>query len=152
MMSMANIIGDYLKGQKPAEGEDKRKWALRKALLAWSQPIPIMRDLANATDATLNGNPFGGDYRLSPVMGAAQKAINLVGKDLPAVLDGKQEYPDFAIHAFDTLGTLSGIGGTSQATASAKYLRRVQKGQEKPENLGELVYNTVTGKPPEMKR
>jgi hypothetical protein len=145
MMSLANIIGDSLKGQTPQKDENVAEWAARKAILAWTQPIPIVRDVANAMDAKVFGTGFGGDYRLSPVVSMMQKAINLVD-DTKKVVQGKEEYPDYAIKAVDALGTLLGVGGTSQAVASAKYLRRVQKGEEKPANAGELVYNTVSGK------
>ncbi len=145
MMSMANIIGDTLKGQTPAPGEDKKKFYLRKALLAWSQPIPIVRDLANATDSKLAGKPFS-DYRLSPVLAVGQKVVDTIG-DVPKLVEGKEDYPDFAIKAFDLLGTVAGIGGTSQAVASAKYLRRVQKGEEKPKTALELAAGVTQGKP-----
>jgi len=146
MMSLANIIGDSLKGQTPQPNEDKRLWAARKAALAWTQPIPIVRDVANAMDAKVFGTGFGGDYRLSPIVSVMQKGINLVD-DTVKVASGKEEYPDYFVKAFDELGTLLGIGGTSQAAASAKYLRRVQTGEEHPANAGELIYNTMVGKP-----
>ena len=149
-VSMANIIGDYLKGQKPADGEDKRKWALRKALLAWSQPIPIIRDVASAVDGKLAGKPFS-DYRLSPVVTVGQKLVDGIHR-VQMLAEGTEKAPDFAIHALDTIGTVYGVGGTSQFVASAKYLRRVQTGEEKPANAMELIGNTIQGKPKEMKR
>lgn len=149
-VSMANIIGDYLKGQKPADGEDKRKWAVRKALLAWSQPIPIIRDVANAVDGKLAGKPFS-DYRLSPVVTVGQKVVDGIHR-VQMLAEGTEKPPDFAIHALDTIGTVFGVGGTSQFVASAKYLRRVQTGEEKPANTMELIGNTIQGKPKEMKR
>jgi len=145
MMSLANIMGDALKGQNPAPNEDKALFYLRKALLAWSQPIPIVRDLATSIDSGLAGKPFS-DYRLSPVVSVGQKFVQMPVHTMK-LIEGKEDYPDYAIKAFDLLGTLYGVGGTSQAVASAKYLRRVYTGEEKPANAAELVSGAVQGKP-----
>lgn len=147
MVSMANIVGDWLKGQGPAPNEDKKKWAARKAALAWTQPIPIVRDVASAVDGKLNGKPFS-DYRLSPAVAVGQKVVDQMGHT-QALIDGKEKVPDFALHSIDTLGHVFGIGGTAQFVASGKYLRRVQTGEERPKNAAELAYNTVAGKPKE---
>lgn len=141
------VIGDLLKGQGPDDDEDPALWALRKAALAPFQTVPGLRDGVRALDAKLAGKPFS-DYQFTPAFSAVQKVIN--GIDVTADMLGSEkevEPIDWAIKSGEALGYAFGIGGTAQAAGGSKYLRRVDEGEENPENTAELVWNTLQNKP-----
>lgn len=148
MVVMAGaVIGDLLKGAGPDDDEDETKWALRKAALAPFQTVPVLRDMVAALDASLAGKPFS-DYRFTPAFTPVQKII--VGIDTTADLlgeEGKVDEIDWAIKSGEAIGYAFGIGGTAQAAGAAKYLRRVETGEENPSNPAEAVFNTIQGKP-----
>lgn len=151
MLVMAGaLIGDFLKGQWPEESdnpEEWAKWVMHRSALAPFQTIPGLRDAVNALDAKLSGKPFA-DYRFTPAFSAVQKVID--GIDITADMLGSEKEVDavtWAIKSADAIGYAFGIGGTAQATGAAKYLHRVDKGEEKPDNTFEMIYNATQTKP-----
>lgn len=141
------ILGDLLKGQGPDDDEDEVTWTLRKAALAPFQTIPMLRDGVRALDAKLAGKPFS-DYQFTPAFSAVQKVIN--GVDATADLLGSEKdigWDDWAIKAGEAIGYSYGVGGTAQAAGAVKYLKRVDEGEETPDNAAELIWNTVQNKP-----
>ena len=82
---------------------------------------------------------------VSAAVQAAQKMIDTV----PAAMrfhDGKDDWQDFAVHGAEALGYAFGVGGTSQAAAMARYLKRYNDGEEAPANPAEFTYDMVRGK------
>jgi hypothetical protein len=141
------MLGDLLRGQGPDDDDDKVAWALRKASLAPFQTIPMLRDGANAFDNWIQDKPFT-DYKFTPAFTPIQKALD--GIEITAEMLGSEKPPetiDWAIKSGEAIGYAFGIGGTAQASGAAKYLRRVDKGTEQPENSADLIYDMIQNKP-----
>lgn len=138
------ILGQLIKNRGPRDDEDKAWWATKNALLSLPSSIPIARDIAQSLDS-------GQDYKFTPVANAIDKAVKsvrLAGK----MTQGKAEWDDVFMHAFDAAGTLGGLPGTSQVMTSTNYLRDVKKGKKPaPKNSYEAIKNTLFGPPPKGK-
>jgi hypothetical protein len=144
VVMMAGALGELIKGQGPDDDEDWREWLARKAMLQPFQTVPIVRDMAGAVEGAVAGKPFK-DYKFSPAVQLVQKMVDVVPHTIKFI-KGEEDWKDYSIHAGEAIGWAMGIGGTVQAAASAKYLKRYSEGEEQPANAGELVYNTVQGK------
>ncbi len=140
-----NVFGDWLKGQGPDPDEDTAQWIARKAMLAPLGTAWGVRDIASTWDNILAGKPFH-DYKFSAGLGAVQKALVDPVLHSKRLYDGTEEIADFALNTMESAGYLLGIGGTAQATASAKYFKRYQEGTEQPANAAEFVFDLTRGK------
>lgn len=141
----AQMLAELIRGAGPDDDEDALEWALRKAMIAPTTMVPIVRDLGNAVDGVLEGNPLKAEYRFTPVLTVMDKGLKGLDSTTKLV-KGEEEVEDWMIKMGGFLGFAFGVGGTSQAEASAKYLRRVQTGEENPDNVAELAFNAARGK------
>ena len=133
------VMGDLIVGRGPSDDDDdKALWAIRKVLLYPLMSVPLLRDIAASLDS-------GFDYKFSPIAAGFEKLAKTLTA-LPKVVEGDMEWPDFALKAADTIGYVFGVAGTSQLTASGKYLWRVSEGEESPDNLAELIFYAINGK------
>lgn len=143
-VSMANVAAELITAKGPDKDESTLHWLTRKMLFAPLETAPIVRDASQYLEEGLLGK--GGDYRFSPAFTAMQTA----GKGLIAqekLLEGSEDLEDYSWATAKALGTSFGVGGTAQALGTAKYLRRLQKGEEHPDNAAQVAYNAAIGKP-----
>lgn len=138
------IMAEYVKGMGPDDEEDKVSWWLRKGLLSPFQTVPLLREGVSVFDAVLAGKPWT-DFKFSPAFVVMQKAAN-AGASIKKFSNGDEEWPDMTIKIGEALGYGFGISGTAQLTASTKYLRRYQQGEENPSNPAQLAADTIRGK------
>lgn len=135
------VLGDLIVGRGPDEDEDESAWLIRKMLLYPTLSIPIIRDIAASIES-------GYDYRFTPMATGFEKIGGLV-KASGKLAEGDMEWGDYCIKATDTIGFVVGVPGTTQATRTAKYLWRVEQGEENPDNIAELIMHATVGKKPE---
>ena len=136
---LAELI--LLRGPDDDKDESYLPWFARKALLAPFYTVPFLRDAANAIDS-------GYDIRLSPMVAVVEKFSRLVGKaarDIKA--DRDMDFAEYALQSAEVAGYIFGVPGTAQAVASTKYAQRVSEGEERPDNLVQLLYEFGLGKP-----
>ena len=144
---MLPLLGDLIKNRGPKDDEDKVWWATKGALMNAPSSIPILRDISQALQS-------GQDYKFSPVAGAIDKAVKTarMGAKL-ADPDSSVEWDDFFVHGLDSVGTLAGIPGTSQAKTTLGYVHDVQTGKRpEPDSNWEYTRNLIFGPPPKGKR
>lgn len=134
------VMGDIIVGRGPSgdDDEDKALWLIRKVLLYPLMSVPLLRDIAGSLDS-------GFDYKFSPIAAGFEKLAKTMTA-LPKLVEGDMEWPEFALKAADTIGYVFGVAGTSQLTATGKYLWRVNEGEESPDNLAELIFYAAVGK------
>lgn len=135
------VMGDLLVGRGPDDDEDELLWIIRKMLLYPTLSIPIIRDITSSLES-------GYDYRFSPIATGFEK-IGGLAKSTGKLYEGDMEWGDYCIKATDTIGFAVGVPGTTQATRTAKYLWRVEQGDENPDNIMELIGHAAVGKKPE---
>ena len=145
MMMGAQMLAEMIRGAGPDDDEDELLWAVRKAMIAPTTMVPIMRDLGNAVDGVLEGNPLKAEYRFTPVLMWIDKGLKGLDSSIKLAKD-EEEWTDWGIKMGSFLGYSFGIGGTSQAEATTKYLRRVETGYENPDNAAVLAFNAARGK------
>lgn len=135
------VMGELIVGRGPDDDEDPAEWAIRKTLIYPMMSIPLLRDIASSVES-------GYDYRFTPMATGLEK-ISKLAVQTGKLADGEAEWGDYAVNAASTIGYASGVPGTAQMTASGKYLWRVAEGEERPENIAELIGYTAVGKKPE---
>ena len=142
------IVGQAIKNRLPDKDENKAGWLFEQALLAGVGKIPVFGDLAQFSIDKLKGKHASLE---NPTMQTMEKIFS-VPKSVYDYGQGKEDFQAVAQDAVEAAGLWLGIPGTSQAVRSWKYLHKVQTGKENPKSAGELVVNTVMGKPKEKKR
>ena len=149
-MSLAGMLANYITGHGPKKNADEKeiaRWATLHAMLAWAEPIPLVRDVAGPMVNVLEGHGMT-DYRFSPIVSYYQKAIGLV-QHTKRLSDGTEDPTEYAINVVDAIGTLGGVGGTAQFVKTAKYLHNRSTGKiQPPENAGEAITNNPLTAPP----
>ncbi|NDF13185.1 MAG: hypothetical protein EB060_10295 [Proteobacteria bacterium] len=135
------VMGDLIVGRGPDDDEDEALWIIRKMLLYPTLSVPILKDIVSSIDS-------GYDYRFSPISTGLEK-IGGLAKATGKLANDEMEWGDYCIKATDTIGFVVGVPGTTQATRTMKYLWRVEKGEENPDNILELIGHAAVGKKPE---
>ena len=141
----SQILADIIRGQGPDDDEDEVMWAARKAMLAPASTVPFVRDLANSVDGVLQGDPMKAEYRFTPLITVATKGLQSLASTKKLIGD-EEEWEDWGIKQASFVGYAFGVGGTSQAEATSKYLRRYQQGEESPDNVAQFLWDAGRGK------
>lgn len=139
------LLAEVLSGRGPEDDEDAGWWAFQKMLSQSLGAIPIVRDLTDPIFDGFTGRP-GFDYRLSPLTGVGQSAVN-VGKDIGKIAAG-EETTRATRNALEFVGYTTGMV-PGQFAASAQFFVDVGAGDAKPEDLNDWYVGVTKGRLPE---
>jgi hypothetical protein len=140
-MVMAGIIpavlGSWISGRGPEEGENPGAWAAKRALLF---PLETMAILNIAVDAIDNR----GDVRLSPIVSSVERAAKAAHTALGD--NPEKDRVGLGMDFLQATMELFGVSGTDQAFKIARYGRRVSKGEIPNFNPWEAVMGSAPKK------
>jgi hypothetical protein len=133
-MVMAGIIpavlGSWISGRGPEEGENPGAWAAKRALLF---PLETMAILNIAVDAIDNR----GDVRLSPIVSSVERAAKAAHTALGD--NPEKDRVGLGMDFLQATMELFGVSGTDQAFKTARYLRKVNQGKISNPNPVEAI-------------
>lgn len=136
------ILGDLIVLRGPDDDKDESWawWMLRKAMIQPLMTVPLLRDLANHFDS-------GYDIRITPITAVYEKLTRLVDRAYKDQVDGNDiDFLKYAENVAETVGYMFGVPGTAQVMGTERYLRRLGEGEEDPDNLLQLMYESAIGK------
>ena len=136
------MLAELLSGRGPDEDEEWGWWAFQNMLNQSLGAIPIARDLTGPVFDEIVGRR-GFDYRLSPLQGAGQSAVN-VADDIGKTLQGK-DTKRATRNALEFAGYMTGMV-PGQFAASAQFLVDVSEGDAKPEGFDEWYEGMTKGR------
>ena len=136
------LLAELLSGRGPDEDEEWGWWAFQNMLNQSLGAIPIARDLTGPVFDEIVGRR-GFDYRLSPLQGAGQSAVN-VADDIGKTLQGK-DTKRATRNALEFAGYMTGMV-PGQFAASAQFLVDVSEGDAKPEGFDEWYEGMTKGR------
>ena len=137
------IVGELLAGRGPDDDEDEVWWAARKVMLYPMATIPVVRDFSGVSEQwmiNLIGEgemDFAPSYKLSPVVGAITKVVQIPSK-IGDVVVGDKEFDDVAWDIFESSGYVLGLP-TAQARITGEYLQNLLSGEAEPENAADVL-------------
>lgn len=140
------MAGAYFKNRGPGKDENPAEWAILESLHFGASSIPIIRNIAD----TLKNGKSGKDFKFSPMFGIFEEQTQAL-MSMEKAAHGEGEWSKAGFDAAKAFGHTFGIGGTTQAVKSIHYLQQVASGQEQPDNVTDLVKNTLLGKNPAAK-
>ena len=144
MVAMSQVLGDLIKGMGPDDDDELEEWLLMKTLTAPLSTMPLVRDVASLIENYAEGRPIQ-NYRFTPVTQAVVKPLMAV----PATVkftNGDITWDEWGVTSIESIGYAFGVAGTSQFATSAKYLRKVEEGEENPEDALDFTLGVLRGK------
>lgn len=133
------ILGEWLSSRGPDDDEDKRAWALRRALLYGFSTIPVVRDFARGFEGYMEGFD---NFSLSPLAGTAEKAFRALTSVSKAV-EGEKDPGDAAWSVVDAGALVLGVPGYGQARTTEKYFWDLWTGDEEFESWPQFLHDAA---------
>lgn len=141
------VISELLAGRGPEDDEDEAWWAARKIALYPLATVPVVRDMSGFLESGIievSGEgvmKYPPGFKLSPVVGAIEKAARAPGKIYDAAT-GEKDVDEVAWDLFETSGYVLGLP-TAQPRITGEYLTDLLSGEADPENAPELMHDVL---------
>ena len=130
-----SLLGAYVTGNGPKEGENVGWWAVRKALLFPAETIPIVGSAFEAIDR-------GEDLSLTPIAGYLARAYKTV-RQIDPENQNERDWTGVGMSALQTAMEAMGVPGTDQLFKTGRYVRKYSNDQIENPN----PWDAVMGEP-----
>jgi hypothetical protein len=124
------VLGQYVTGHGPKDGENPGRWAAMRALLFVPETLPVFGNIIEAIER-------GGDVSFSPLAAMAERGAK-VGAQATSDKEDK-DWTGMGLSALQTAMEGFGIPGTDQAFKTIRYERQVDKGMVQNPNAWDAV-------------
>ena len=126
------VMGSWLTGQGPKDGENPGWWAAKRALSFSADTVPLLRSVASFMDG-------GHDVQFSPLENVMQKGAK-AAMDATSGKDDK-DWLGIGLNAGEAGGELLGVPGSHQAVKILRYVKRASEGKVQNPN----PWNAIVG-------
>ena len=127
-----SILGSYVTGKGPKDGENVGLWAVRKALLFPAETIPLLGSVVEALDNREE------DVSFSPIANYFSRGYK-VAKQLDPENENERDWTGLGMNALQTAMDALGVPGTDQAFKTLRYVRKASNDQIENPNPWDAV-------------
>jgi len=130
--SLPAVLGAWLTGRGPDDGENVGRWAAKRSLLFAADTVPLLRAVASSMEG-------GHDVQFSPIETVMTKGAK-AAMDATSSKDDK-DWMGIDINAVDAAGAMLGVPGSHQMVKTLRYFKRASEGKVQNPNL----WNAIVG-------